>query len=40
MKIKKPKPPKPKYEIDNSCGGKKKGKCGEITLLPTMKLAA
>jgi hypothetical protein len=32
---------KPKYELSNSCGGKKrKGGCGEITLLPQMKLAA
>ncbi len=31
---------KPKYEIINSCGGKKKGSCGEITLLPQMKIAA
>jgi hypothetical protein len=30
-----------KYEFINSCGGKKvKGKCGEITLLPQMKIAA
>jgi len=32
---------KPKYEIKNSCGGgKKKGSCSEITLLPQFKLAA
>jgi hypothetical protein len=29
-----------KYEFENSCGSKKKGKCGEITLLPQMKIAA
>lgn len=29
-----------KLKPNNSCGGKKKGKCGEITLLPQMKIAA
>jgi hypothetical protein len=38
--MKKPKIKKPKYELVNSCGGKRKGRCGEITLLPQMKLAA
>jgi hypothetical protein len=38
--MKKKKSKNPKYEFNNSCGSKKKGKCGEITLLPQMKLAA
>ena len=35
----KPGKPGPKYVIRGSCG-KGKGKCGEITMLPIMKLAA